>query len=73
VKEIRRRDVVDLIEDVASDTPFQANQLRLHLSKMFNWLNVREAVEVNPVTGIPPPVDLQPRERILSDAELVAL
>ncbi|GAO01833.1 site-specific integrase [Anaeromyxobacter sp. PSR-1] len=73
VKEIRRRDVVELIEDVASDTPFQANQLRLHLSKMFSWLLVREVVDANPVTGIPPPVDLHPRERILSDAELVAL
>lgn len=73
VKEIRRRDVVELIENVARETPFQANQLRLHLSKLFNWLAVREAIEANPVTGIPPPVDLTPRERFLSDAEIVAL
>jgi len=42
VKEIRRRDVVDLVEEVAEETPFQANQLRLHLHKMFAWLLIRE-------------------------------
>ncbi len=73
VKEIRRRDIIELIEEIAKDTPFQANQMRLYLSKMFNWLMLRDVVDANPVTGIPPPVDLSPRERILSDEELAAM
>lgn len=48
MKDIRRRDVVDLLDKLAKDTPCQANQLRAHLSRMFNWLIEREAVGVSP-------------------------
>jgi integrase len=73
VKEIRRRDVVDLLDTVAKDTPCQANQLRAHLSRMFNWLIEREVVEVSPVLGVAPRTKPQPRSRVLSDVELAAL
>jgi integrase len=71
VKDIRRRDVVELVEKAKGGN--QANKLRLHLSKMFNWLLEREAVEVNPVTGVAPRMKYVPRDRVLTDAEVVAL
>jgi integrase len=73
VTEIRRRDVVALLDDVAKDTPCQANQLRAHLSRMFNWLIEREVLEVSPLLGVVPRTKPQPRSRILSGAELIAL
>ncbi|MBI5070382.1 MAG: integrase arm-type DNA-binding domain-containing protein [Deltaproteobacteria bacterium] len=73
VKEIRRRDVVDLLDEVSKNTPYLANLLRAHLSKMFNWLIEREVVEVNPVVGTVPRIKFQPRDRILADREVAAL
>ncbi|WP_242361900.1 integrase arm-type DNA-binding domain-containing protein [Anaeromyxobacter sp. SG17] len=73
VKEIRRRDVVDLLDEVARETPYQANHLRAHLSRMFNWLIEREVVETSPLVGVSPRIKPRPRDRVLTDAELVAL
>lgn len=73
VREIRRRDVVDLLEKVAAKTPGQSNHLRAFLSKMFNWLLEREVVEINPVTGVASRYKPQVRTRILTDEEIKAL
>lgn len=74
VSEIHRRDIKDLLEEVKKATPFQANQLRAHLSGMFRWLLVEEElVEANPVTGNRQCVRYEPRKRALTDAEVVAL
>lgn len=73
VKEIRRRDVVELLDGVARDTPCQANLLRAYLSRMFNWLIEREVIEISPLMGVAPRTKPQPRSRVLSDGELAAL
>lgn len=73
VKEIRRRDVVDLLDEVGRDAPYQANQLRAHLSRMFKWLIEREVIEVSPVMGVAPRIKIVPRSRVLTDVELAAL
>jgi len=72
-KDVRRRDVVELIDKVASKAPGQSNHLRAYLSKMFNWLLEREVVEVNPVVGVAKRHKSQPRDRILNEAEIKAL
>ncbi len=69
VKEIRRRDVADLLDA----TPHQANHLRAFLSKFFNWLIEREVVDINPVIGVSRRQKPQVRDRVLTDAEVVAL
>ncbi len=74
VKEIRRRDVVELLEVVAARTPYQANHLRAYLSRFFRWCIEREIIpEINPVTGVSRLIKPVARSRILSDAEIVAL
>lgn len=73
VRDIRRRDLVDLLDRVAAKTPGQANHLRAFLSKLFKWLLEREVVEVNPVAGIAPRHKIQPRNRVLTEPEIIAL
>lgn len=49
VKELRRRDVVELLDKVAVKTPHQANRLRAYLSRMFKWLIEREVQEARAI------------------------
>ena len=72
-KDIRRRDVVELLDKVASKTPGQSNHLRAYLSKLFKWLMEREVVETNPVLGVARRHKSKPRSRILDQAEIAAV
>ena len=47
-KDIKRRDVVLLLEEIAERAPIMANRTRALLSKMFNFAIEREIVENNP-------------------------
>jgi integrase len=73
VHSIRRRDVIDLIEHIATDRPYLANRTLGVLSKFFNWLMSRDVLAVSPVTGVERPFKEQVRTRTLTDAELRAL
>jgi integrase len=70
VREIRRRDVIELLEAVASDRPVMANRVRAVLSRFFRWLADRDVIAASPCVGIAAPTRETPRERVLSDAEL---
>jgi integrase len=76
VQDIRRRDVIELVEKTAVDRGlFAAKKLVRTLSKFFNWLLTRDVVEASPCPGVSAVLPRQPkaRERTLSDAELAAL
>jgi integrase len=73
IHDIKRRDVIELIEGVAVDRPVMANRAHAHLSKFFNWLMERDAIEASPVAGTKPPSAESARERILSDDEIRSL
>jgi integrase len=73
IHDIRRRDVIDLIEGIATDRPYLANRTREVLSKFFNWLCARDLIAASPVTGVERPHKEVPRSRTLSDAEIRAL
>jgi integrase len=70
VHEIRRRDVIALIEDIASDRPYMANRTLGVLSKFFNWCVGRDIIEVSPANGIDRPAREVARDRVLGDDEL---
>jgi len=70
---IARRDVIDLVEQVAVDTPYAANRLLAALSKFFGWLCARDAIPMSPVSGVERPHKEVPRQRALDDAEFAAL
>ena len=70
VHEIKRRDIVDLLDKIAVDRPVLANRTLAVLSKFFRWLAARDVVGSSPCIGIERPAQETPRDRVLSDDEL---
>src|SRR5262245_17226014 len=71
---IRRRDIIDLVEDIAaSGRGYHANRTCAVLSKFLAWLVARDALAFSPVTGVERPHKEKIRSRILTDNELRAL
>jgi integrase len=73
VTDIRRRDIIDLLEDLAEDKPVMANRVQAWLSAFFNWLVEREAIEASPCVKIKRRGEEHERERVLSPDELRAV
>jgi integrase len=73
IHDIRRRDVIDLIEKVATDRPYAANRTLAALSKFANWLVARDAIATSFTTGVPRPHREVARGRTLDAMELRAL
>ncbi len=70
--DIRRRDVRELVEDIARkrDAPIMANRTLGVLSRMFNFALDREWIEASPASRIREPGVEKSRDRVLSDDEL---
>ena len=51
IHDIKRRDIIELVEGVADDRPIMANRTHAHLSKFFNWLCERDAIAASPCAG----------------------
>jgi integrase len=74
LKDIRRRDVLDLVEGVAeAGAPINANRVAALLSKIFTFALDRELIAANPATRIPRPGQERQRDRVLTDDELRSL
>jgi len=79
VHQIRRRDVIELIEDVAfgnsktEPRPILANRALAAVRKFFNWLASRDVIAASPCVGVEAPGVEKKRERSLGDAEIVQL
>ncbi len=73
VQDIRRRDVISLVEAIAVDRPFMANRTLGVLSKFFNWLVARDLLTASPVHGVEMPALETSRDRVLNDDEIAAL
>lgn len=74
VHEIKRRDVLDIIQELESrGTPYAANKLTKVLRAFFRWCVGRAILERSPMDGIALPFDEISRERTLSDGELASV
>ena len=73
VHEIRRRDVIALVEAIAVDRPVMANRTLGILSKFFNWLVARDVITASPVHGVEMPAVEKARDRVLDEDEVAAL
>ena len=73
VTDIKRRDIIALVESVAATRPVTANRLLAWLSKFFNWLVARDVVAASPCRGVERPYKEIARDRTLDDQELAAL
>jgi integrase len=70
IQDIKKRDIVALIEDVAGKFPVAANRVHALLSKMFAWCANVDIIEASPMTGVARQTKERSRERVLDDAEL---
>ncbi|MDE4601397.1 tyrosine-type recombinase/integrase [Sinorhizobium meliloti] len=67
---IRRRDVVNLLDDIVDrGVPTMAVRTYALLKKFFNWSVERGILEVSPMGGLKPPATVEARDRVLSDSE----
>lgn len=71
-KNIRRQDVILVIEKISISAPIAANQTRAAASAIFSWAVKRGLIENNPARGVERN-PTQSRERILSDSELLVV
>lgn len=71
--DIKRRDVIDLLDDIAGRAPIQANRTLAVIRKLFNWAISRDIVEANPCSQVQAPSKENERDRVLSEQEIKAL
>jgi integrase len=72
ITDIRRRDISDLVEAIATTRPILANRVLSHLSRFFRWCAARDYVAGSPVIGVERPSAEVARNRCLTDDELRA-
>ena len=71
MREITRRDVLDLLDRVVdSGKPIAANRTFSAVRKMFNWAVARDIIAASPCAGVKPPTAERSRDRVLTDLEL---
>jgi integrase len=74
IEEIRRRDVLDVIDAIADRGAISmARRVQSRLNRLFVWCVGRGILTVNPMQGLPKPGSDTKRDRVLSDDELVAV
>lgn len=73
ISEIRRRDVIDLLDTIADRAPIQANRTLATVRKLFAWAVQRDILEVSPCVGVKAPSPEKARDRVLTNDELAAV
>lgn len=68
--DIKRRDVIALVDGIATRAPIAANRALSLASKIFNFALFKEIIAVSPAYRVPKPGKEQTRERALSDDEI---
>lgn len=73
-REVRRRDVRELLEAIAErPAPIMANRVLALVRKIFNFAIAREIVEFNPCAQLERPGKERQRDRVLTDDEIRTL
>lgn len=74
ITDIKRRDVVLILDPVASRAPVMANRLLAYVRHMFSWAVDRDVLESNPLAGMKRPGGKEEsRERNLTPEEIKTL
>jgi integrase len=74
VREITRRDVIELLDGIVDvGAPITANRTLTTLKTFFGWLVDRSVIEVSPCARVKAPAPETSRDRVLNDDELRAL
>lgn len=70
ISEITRLDIIELLDDIAAETPATAIRTKATISALFNWSLDRGIVDMSPAVRLKSPATMLERERVLSDGEL---
>lgn len=70
---IRRTDVNELVRSLKRDAPIGANRLLAYLKKFFAWAADQELIEASPSAAIKKPSKENQRDRVLTEAEILAI
>ena len=74
VDTITKRDVIELLDRISDrGAPVKAHRVQAHLHRFFKWCIGRGILTGNPVVGIETAGHAVARERVLTDAEIVAV
>ena len=69
-KDVKRRDIIRILDRVKERSPIMANRTLEIVRKMFNWGISQDIVEMNPCLGIGRPSEERRRERVLTAEEI---
>jgi integrase len=73
IKDIRRREIIDLLDEMAETAPGAATRARAVFSKFFNWCLDRGLLDTSPAIRLPRLGPVVERDRVLSDDEITIL
>lgn len=73
IRDIARRDVIELLDRTADRAPIRANRVLAHTRRMFGWALERDLINSSPVAGVRAPTREVARDRVLAPAELAAV
>jgi integrase len=73
IADIGRKDVIDLIDEIAVGAPVMARLVFSVVRKLFNWTIEKDLRDESPCAKITPPKPPKSRERVLADDEIVFL
>ena len=70
---IVKRDAIAIVDKkVASGAEVQANRILARLRTLFGWAVEKDRITVNPFDGLKPPTKEKARDRVLTEAEILA-
>ena len=74
IDEIRKRDVIALIDGIADrGAPIMANRVLAHVKRLLKWAASRDIIENDPAAHVEKVVPETKRERVLTDDELATV
>ena len=68
--DIKRRDVIALIQEKATTSPIAANRLLQAVRRVYNWSIEQDLLDVNPCVMVKRPGVERSRDRVLSEEEI---
>jgi integrase len=69
-EDVRRPDVIEMVERKAKDTPIAGNMLLGVVRGLFNWAIEKDLLQHNPAFRVKPPASKKQRDRWLNEQEI---
>jgi integrase len=73
IRDITRRDVIEVLDIIADRAPVRANRVLAWTRRLFGWALERDIITASPVAGIRAPTREVARDRVLEPHELAAV